>query len=228
MPLTRIELEQIRNNRDYNDTLILGPGAESGIDHSEDFNYTISQLRQIIGEANWYDAPQTNLSSIAAASGTWITDTQLNAALVALSGQVIDQIVESDTWTQVFERGMGILQASGYNVDIRLSSGRSYNMKDSNSNVVHLVDDTNNLSRRLGRREFYIAPANISAGTQVIIPNGAQYTTGDSKYRNLMVFRNGVLLLPGAGNDYTETSISGVTFSAIVRRNDILTFRIFG
>jgi hypothetical protein len=225
MPFTKVELEQIRNARVYDDTLIPSPLAESGVDHSNDFDYVISQIKQIMGTANWFDTPPAKLSQIASVSGFWVTENELAQALIALSGQMIG----AETWTDVFENGAGILQASGYNAEIKLGAGKTWSIKDSTDAIIQKISDTENTALRFGKRAVYIAGAQISADTEIVIPGGLSYTLGDAQYRNLMVFRDGVLQLPGsdANNDYIEFSATGVKFNFNIRKHDILTFRIF-
>jgi hypothetical protein len=201
------------------------PLAESGVDHSNDFNYVISQLKQILGTANWFDTPAATLSNIASVSGFWITENELNQAIIALSGQMIG----AETWTDVFENGLGILQASGYNATINLGVGKTWNIKDSTSAIIQKISDTENTALRFGKRATYIAGAQVNAGTEIVIPGALTYTLGDAQYRNLMVFRNGTLQLPGsdANNDYIEFSATGVKFNIDIRKNDVITFRIF-
>jgi hypothetical protein len=225
MPFTRVELEQIRNARVYDDTLTPSPLAESGVDHSNDFDYVISQLKQVLGTANWFDTPATTLSHVASVSGLWVTENELYQALIALSGQMIG----AETWTDVFENGLGILQASGYNAEVKLGVGKTWNIKDSTNAIIQKISDTENTALRFGKRAVYVAGAQINAGTEIVIPSALTYTLGDAQYRNLMVFRNGTLQLPGsdANNDYIEFSATGVKFNFAIRKNDILTFRIF-
>jgi len=71
---TLLDLEQIRNSREYIDELPFGPGAESGCDFNEDFNNVLSAIKRIIvggsGVAgNWYDNPAASIAELAAVSG---------------------------------------------------------------------------------------------------------------------------------------------------------------
>lgn len=296
MSFTRLELEQIRNARTYDDSLSGGAGAESGVDHASDFNYVISQIRRILGETNWFDAPaddlstldsrlttaesdiftnagniSTNASNISAnssaiadndtdiaglrsfvgqsgveapgyASTYFITQgndletaiATLDARLYTASGTLA--IAGADTWTQVFNNGSGILDASAYDAVVNLGAGKSWNLKDSGGDILHLASDTEHLLRRVGRRETYVPDAHLSAGDPITIPNSASYTTGDPKYRNLQVYVGGALWLPGSGissgdenyNDYREASATTIVPNWKIHKGSVVQFRIFG
>lgn len=71
---TLLELEQIRNSREYQDQRLSGPGAESGCDLNADLNEIFSSIRRIIygnasGVGNWFDAVPAPLSDLVTASG---------------------------------------------------------------------------------------------------------------------------------------------------------------
>jgi hypothetical protein len=157
MPLTRLELEQIKNLRQYDDNLPAGSGLKSGPTLDKDLQAVLSQLNKIIGKSNWYESPDISLSQVSAS---------------------------------------GAIAPAG--------------------------------------REKYITIATINAGDQITIPNGTQYTL-DSQFRNLQVFRNGFLLLPGSGitqndsdfGDYRELNNTTIVSNDRIRKNEILQFIIF-
>lgn len=212
MPFTRLELEQVRGANLYNDAMVMGPHSESGVTHEEDFNYLISQIKIITGKPNWYDTPIASLEEL---------QSQIDALVVA-SGVV-------GSWTEVFNNGHGILDADTYDPDIRLGTGRTLRIANENGSVDFLeVNSTASLIRNLGRREFVEILSNVPANIEILMPNGSQYTLGDVKFRNLEVYRNGVLMLPGSGNDYIESSASGVKFAFPLKKKDIIQFRING
>jgi hypothetical protein len=59
----------------------------------------------------------------------------------------------------------------------------------------------------------------VATGGQTLITLATPYVLGDT---NLLVFRNGQLQRPGAGNDYTETSTTSFTFEFGLTAGDII------
>jgi len=59
------QAEQVSGSAVYDDTLTMS-GAESYLDKSleKDLNYIRTQLKEITGETNWYDAPSVDLASV--------------------------------------------------------------------------------------------------------------------------------------------------------------------
>lgn len=219
MGLTRIELEQIRNSREYFDDLAFGSQAENGVDFNSDFNFAISAIRRIIfgnasGVGNWYDSVPASLSELAAVSG----------------------VGTKETWTEVFNNGSGILDASSFDIDITLGGSTTYFLSDSLGTKLYEVNDSQNSIRNLGRRTFFLDINNdFNEGSTITIPDNIIYTP-DSEFRNLEVRRNGNVLLPGSGissgdenyNDYRETSSSGIVINFKLKKKEVLEFRTFG
>ena len=196
--LTRAELEQIRNSRTYDDTLNLDHTAESGISLEDDLNFIFSQIRHIIGTTNWFDSVPASLSELSAVSG-----------------------MQTVTWQQVFNNGSGLLNLTNFDANITIPSGRTWKF----NNDLMQIRNNQVLIRNKGRRERFSPDVNVGAGIEIIIPNGATYTLGDLKFRNLLVYRNGFLQSPGF--DYNETSSSGVTFPlSSIKKNEVLQFII--
>jgi len=182
---TRVELEQIRNSREYIDGYLHGTHAESGVDLNSDLNHIFSAVRRIIhgnpsGVGNWYDQVPKSL-------------TELNNDVIALSGQIVDG---DDTLTDVFNRGSGILDASAHDFDVTLGASTSWYMRDSTNASVYEVNDSDNFVRRLGRRHRLKLSSNVPKGGTLTLPTS--YTL-DSEFRNLQIYRNGLLMIPGSG-----------------------------
>jgi hypothetical protein len=149
---TRLELEQIRNARIYDDTMLVASGWAGDGTIVGDVNAIISQIKNVTGETNWYDAPQATLAELAAVSG--------------VSNHI------------------------GYK-----------------------------------HKEAYHIPSTLSSGTEVVIPNGATYTQ-DADGRNLDVSVNGQVQMFGPGEDYIESSTSGVKFTFRLTNRDKVEFRV--
>lgn len=67
----------------------------------------------------------------------------------------------------------------------------------------------------------------ITSGTPHTVPNSLTYTPdGTNPGANMDVYLNGQLLLAGAGNDYTETTGTTITFTFTVPNNAIITYAI--
>ena len=275
--LTLVELEQLHISRVFNDNRVMGTAAaESGVTHSDDFDYAITQLREIIyganssGVGNWYDLVPASLSELAFSSGILNNEiTSINTFLCRSVGQdfplytstvfvpqsgciasgisILDAALASvsgaggggsSTWTQVFNNGSGILDTTSFNADVRLPDGRTWFFNDgAGANPIMMINNGQIYARNFGRRTYYQnpGPGNISAGTEIVIPNSILYTP-ESSGINLEVYRNGVLLLPGSGavqgneefNDYRESSVSGITLNDKLRPNEVLQFKVYG
>lgn len=74
-------------------------------------------------------------------------------------------------------------------------------------------------------REKYSPGVAVTAGTEVVIPNGRTYTQ-NADGKNLEVFLNGQALIPGASYDYAESSVSGVIFTFNVKKHEVVEFRV--
>ncbi|MCK5610143.1 hypothetical protein KAR91_50180 [Candidatus Pacearchaeota archaeon] len=322
--LTLMELEQLHISRVFNDGRTMGTGAaESGITHSDDFDYVITQIREIIygantsGTGNWYDLVPTNLTELVTSSGVLATDiTEINSFIGRTDGQsapvytstifvtqgtdlegaiseldqefaaasgfqgnilsfigaalgdtaptytstvfvpqstplesaisILDGSIATVsgllggtvTWTNAFNNGLGVLDTTNFDADIRLPAGRVWQFNDgAGANPTMEVTLGQIFARNLGRRTFYQnpGPGNIVPGTEVVIPNQITYTPEGSGI-NLEVHRNGVMLLPGSGItdadenycDYRESSISGIIINDKIRPNEVLQFKIYG
>ncbi len=162
--LNRLELEQIRNSRLYDDTLSLGPTAESGVSIEDDLNCVLSQLRHVMGS--------------------------------------------------------GLLNLNSFNANISIPSGKFWNF---NTDLMQVGFDQV-LIRNKGRRETLIVPSIVVANTPVTIPNGATYILGDLKFRNLLVYRNGILQNPTV--NYNEFTTTQIKFTRNLFTNETIQFII--
>lgn len=222
MSISRIDLEQLRKSTEYQDQLSAGPQNETlGVDFNYDFNATLSAIRRIIhganpsGNGNWYDAPSIGLSG--------------------LHQLVLNNT--STTWNQVFDNGSGILNVDIFHADIRFSPGRTWRFTNLTGTTDVMIVSTSGVEiRQLGRREKAVISVQQNPGATLTIPNSALYTFGDSKFRNLRVFRNGQLLLPGSGvvlaneefNDYRELNSSQIVTNIKLKVDDIIQYHING
>lgn len=123
--LSLIELEQLHISRTFNDGRTLGTAAaESGVTHSDDFDYAITQLREIIygastsGTGNWYDLVPASLTELAASSGFLQTDiTEINSYIGRTDGQ------SAPVYTSTIFVPQGVPLSSGVTVlDIELGA----------------------------------------------------------------------------------------------------------
>lgn len=322
--LTLMELEQLHISRVFNDGRTMGTGAaESGVTHSDDFDYAITQIREIIygastsGVGNWYDSVPTSLTELVTSSGVLATDiseinsfigrtdgesspvytstvfvpsgtdlegaiSELDQELAASSGfqgnilsfiggalgdtaptyastvfvlqstplegaiSILDASIASvsgliggvATWTSAFDNGLGVLDTTSFDADIRLPAGRVWQFNDgTGANPTMEITLGQVFARNLGRRTFYQnpGPGNIAIGTEIVIPNQITYTPEASGI-NLEIHRNGVMLLPGSGItdadenycDYRESSTSGIIINDKIRPNEVLQFKVYG
>jgi len=226
---TLIELQQIDISREYQDQHDAGPQNEfidvSGFpdvaDFNDNFNRTLSAIRRIIhgalpsGNGNWYDAPSIGLSGLH----------QLVIDLQAVSGQAI----ESQTWTNVFNIGSGILDMSNFDADVRIPDNGTWFFNDGiGGSPIMEITNSGILMREVGFREILTFTTNFAAGATVTIPNGRVYTQGDEasdQYRNLRMYYNTGLLSPGSGvvagderrRDYREASTTTVVTNRLLQ-----------
>jgi len=221
---SKIDLEQLRRSGEYQDRLAAGPQNEDTAivkDFNHNFNSALSAIRRIIhgnlpsGVGNWYDAPSIGLSGLH----------QIVAGL------------NSQTWNKVFDNGSGILNVDIFHADIRLDPGRTWRFTNTAGTIDNFIVSTSGvLIRQLGQREREILSAHVAQGVTRTIPNSAIYTFGDSKFRNLKVYRNGQLLLPGSGlvvanenfNDYRELNASQVVMNIGLKNSDVIQYLING
>lgn len=273
--LTLVELEQLHISRFFDDNRTMGTAAaESGSTHSDDFDFAITQIREIIygpntsGVGNWYDLVPAGLVDLVFASGVLNDEiTSINTFLCRSTGQdnptytstifvpqgsciasgisildmklaAVSGAVSAPTWTNVFDNGLGILDTTNFDPDIRLPDGRTWEFNDgAGANPIMEITNAQIFARSLGRRSYYQqTPLSVlQAGTEIVIPGGLTYTQDPSGI-NLNVHRNGVLLLPGTGvtsgdeefNDYRESSTSGIVLNTKLRGEEVLQFKIFG
>ena len=170
--------------------------------------------------------------------------TYSNTAYVTQSGSLEQAIGELDaaiagigvsgTWTVHYDAGNGILDMTNNDADIRMPSGRTWEFNDAaGANPIAefiyggSVADSQIWLRSLGAREYEVLAGVRAANTTFSIPGGASYTQ-DTDGRNLRVYRNGQLLLPGAGNDYVEVSATQIQNLDTWRPNEVIQYVILG
>lgn len=218
---TLVELQQIDISREYQDQHSAGPQNESidvsGIpdvaDFNDNFNRALSAIRRIIhgavpsGNGNWYDAPSIGLSG--------------------LHQLVLDSV--SQSWTDVYDFGSGILNMSAFDADVRIPVGGTWFFNDeTGANAIMEITSSGILIREVGFREIETFTAAKAAGSTVTIPNSRVYTQGDEvtdQYRNLRVYYNGQLLSPGSGvvsgdekrRDYRESSTTEIVTNRVLQ-----------
>ena len=220
---------------DQNDTDIDNNYADftnaSGIWSSDISNIQtdVVEINSFIGRSDGDLQPTYTSSSYVTQSGS------LEQAIGELDNAITTAGIGAETWTQVFNNGSGILDGTNYDIDMQIGSGKSFHLKDSNGNSIYQLDDTNNSVRQLGRRYRRKLPTTINAGSTMTLPGSINYTV-DSEFRNLHIFRNGTLLIPGSGvissdedfGHYRELNSTQVVINVKIRATEVIDIRSFG
>lgn len=216
MPLSRLELEQIQANREYLDqyTAIESSGlAENQEDLQGVFNHVFSAIRRIIngnasGVGSWTDEPPISLTDLA------------NSA--------------SGTWQSHFENGNGSLAIDGTpDANITFIGDGKWTMGNPGADTVFSASGVQ--ARSFGFREKLIVNSTFSPGDTITVPNNRTYTP-DLEGKNLRVYHNGILLLPGSGvtnvdenfGDYREVNSTSIITNAKIKTNAVVQFHING
>lgn len=222
----------LHNMISTNETDIAELQAYSGVLHNmiSANEVDISQINTFIGRADGESNPVYSSTTYVTQSGSLEQAVgELDAALLAVSGI----IVSSDEWQEVYDNGNGILNVGAggspkADADIRIADSGVWAFTDA-SGVTNIMEVYNDqvLIRSLGERVYEELGGVRAANTTFSIPGSKSYTL-DSAGRNLRVYRNGQLLLPGAGNDYEEVSTTQIKNLDAWRPNEVIQYVILG
>lgn len=225
--------------------------AESGADLQSLVNHMLSATKRILsgdtsGIGDWRDSPAASLLELSSASGFLNSQIdQINVFIGRNSGELnpvysstffitqsgsLEQAIgeldaqlasvgSSGTWQQHFDNGNGTLVVDGTpDASIQFIGDGKWTFGQPGSDTV--FSSSGVLIRALGHRVRTVLPSNLAAGSTVSIPNSLSYTP-DLQSRNLYVYVNGNLLMPGSGitsnnedfRDYRELSSTSIVIN---------------
>lgn len=197
---------------------------------------SISSLQTDVGNIDSFIGRGVGESLPTYSSSVYVSQSgSLEQAIGELDNAIATAGVGAETWTEVFNNGSGLLDASTYNADITLGSSTSFIIRDSSGNALYEINDSENSVRSMGRRERLKLGSNIPGGTTVTLPGGIAYTP-DSQFRNLQIFRNGALLTPGSGvvstdedfGWYRELNSTQIVLNFTLKSGEIIDVKSFG